>query len=383
MQKNSFRFYSIVLSLVFSLWLCVPLFIDLLQLSPYVNVSKSENRVLAKRPVPHFALLDPYPSEYQIFYNDHFPFRSGLLHGYAYINYFYFHKYSIPNGAVIGKSDWLFYAAKEREVYEGKLILLPEYIENIVANLHARTDHLNKMGIPFYVVIVPMKSEVYAEFLPVYYRKSRQNIPDAVLEAIRKDTSIRLIDLKPALIEAKKKGQIFYKTDTHWNALGAYCAYKEIMNRLQRDFQRLAPMAYDDISFSTLHGNGGNLAAMMGLSEFLKEDYLIDQVKQPMARDGKKAGYPPTPGFGYPDEYEQVKINFDTTLPTLLVIRDSYFTSLIQFFSQHFSKSVYIFDAWKYKPNYDIIEKEKPDIVILEIVATNLSDLIVADSKFN
>jgi len=379
MQKVSIPVYSIIISLVFSLWICIPFMLDSLQISPYVSISKSENRVLAKRPVPRIELLDPYPSAYESFYNDHFPFRSELLHRNAYINYVYFDKSPSPNDVTVGRSGWLFYASKERDVYEGKLIGNRDYIQNIVDNLHFRTEYLNKMGIPFYVVIAPMKSEVYSEFLPIYYRKPTQSLTEAVLEAIRKDTTIRLIDLKPALLKAKKRDRIFYKTDTHWNALGAYRAYAEIMNRLHLDFPQLQPMALDEISFSDLRSDGGNLAAMIGLSDFLKDDYLIDQVIKPTAKDGPKAGYPPTPGFGYPSEYEQVKINFDTTLLKVVVIRDSFFTSLIQNFSQHFSKSVYIFDAWEYKSNFDIIENEKPDLVILEIVATNLLNLVTAE----
>ena len=37
-----------------------------------------------------------------------------------------------------------------------------------------------------------------------------------------------MLDLRPALREAKAKEQVYYKTDTHWNWRGAFAAYRVI-----------------------------------------------------------------------------------------------------------------------------------------------------------
>ena len=50
--------------------------------------------------------------------------------------------------------------------------------------------------------------------------------------------------------------------------------------------------------------------------------------------------------------------------------------------SEEFSRTVRIFDAWQYKLNEDIIEKEKPDIVILLALEANLRNLLSSASRF-
>jgi hypothetical protein len=66
----------------------------------------------------------------------------------------------------------------------------------------------------------------------------------------------------------------------------------------------------------------------------------------------------------------------DSILPRVVVIRDSFFWFIMLFFDQHFSKTVYIFDAWAYGTNWPIIQKEKPDLVVLEIFGPHLRHLI-------
>jgi hypothetical protein len=99
---------------------------------------------------------------------------------------------------------------------------------------------------------------------------------------------------------------------------------------------------------------------------------------RPRAHEASKFGYKPPPLFGYPAEYEVVRSVPDNSLPRAVVIRDSFFTPLIGLFGENFRRTTCIFDAWKYEPNYLIVDNEKPDIVLLEIFAPNLPNILTS-----
>jgi hypothetical protein len=227
-----------------------------------------------------------------------------------------------------------------------------------------------------------MKCEIYPENLPSFYHRSKSGtLTDILLARFRKDTSLRIIELKPAMIAAKEKGALYYPTDNHWNAIGAYWAYRSITDRMQLDFPKIEPLTADDFRIVSERGKGGNLATMIGLYEFLHETFQKTRITHPRSVIGVKAGYPSPKGFSYPDEYELVRLNPDTTLPRIVVIRDSFFTALLPYMSENFSKSVYIFDNWKYERQEEIVTQEKPDIVLLMLLESNLSQVLSSLAK--
>ena len=382
-MKSSKLKYPVLFSLLFCLWIAVPLLYDLFSRSKEILISQSENRMLARRPKLACATLSGFPAAYEKFYNDHFVLRWELIHWNSYlVSYLFFHKSPVPAEVDLGLNGWLYTAGKEREVYEGKYSLPESYLEAISNEMSLRSRWYAERGITFYLAIAPMKCEIYPENLPSYCHRSKTGtLTDILLARFRKDTSLRIIELKPAMIAAKEKGLIYYPTDNHWNALGAYWAYKSIASRIQQDFPRVQPLTENDFRIVSERGKGGNLATMIGLYEFLHETFQKTRITHPESVIGVKAGYPSPKGFSYPDEYELVRLNPNTTLPRIVVIRDSFFTALLPYMSENFSKSVYIFDNWKYERQEEIVTKEKPDIVMLMLMESNLSQVLSSLAK--
>jgi len=60
-------------------------------------------------------------------------------------------------------------------------------------------------------------------------------------------------------------------------------------------------------------------------------------------------------------------------LPKLVMFRDSFADGLIPYLSENFSRSVYV---WKPKVDLQVIEQEKPDIVIFEVAERYLGSLL-------
>ena len=377
-MKQSNPIYALILIILFSVWIWVPFVYNALSKAPEKTVSVVENRMLAESPKLDMSLLDPFPNAYEKYFKDHFPEREEMISFYSRFSFYYFfHKSPLPDEVVIGQDNWLFTSGKERKVYEGKFTLTQSQVSLIADSLHERAIYYKKKGIAFYITIVPTKSEIYPEHLPSFYtRKKQGTITDLIINNLRKDTLLHLIELKDTLLANKKNGVIFYRTDNHWNSLGAYFVYRTILNRMKKDFPRLNPLKQTDFTLIGWRFQGGNLAAQAGLWPYMKEMIFYPVIHHSQAREGKKSGYPPPLGFGYPEEYEQVRSTPDTLLPNILIIRDSFFSPMINLFSENFRRSVYIFDGWQYGINKEILENEKPDIVLLEIFEPYLSNIL-------
>jgi len=83
------------------------------------------------------------------------------------------------------------------------------------------------------------KHSIYPEHLPGSLRPvSEKRRLDQLLDYMGARSDVRLIDVRPALLEAKKEKRVYHWTDSHWNDLGAYHAYRAVMERLEaaRDF---------------------------------------------------------------------------------------------------------------------------------------------------
>lgn len=52
----------------------------------------------------------------------------------------------------------------------------------------------------------------------------------------------------------------------------------------------------------------------------------------------------------------------------VLIFRDSYFSTLEPYFSRQFNRSTYIWNRLEYSTLAEFVEKEKPDIVIDQVV---------------
>jgi hypothetical protein len=340
-------------------------------------VLKSENRAISKKPVFNINLLDPYPAAYNMFYNDRFPYRSFFQDLYTEYKFVLFHESSVPDQVQIGRSGWFFYTQEEKKIYEGKFTVTPKDIYDVTKVLEHRTLLYRQQGCAFYVAFAPLKSEIYPEKMPPgFFRSPSGTVTDKLIESIKKNGKINFIVLKEPLIKAKSLGRLYQVTDNHWNTLGAFVVYTEIINRIRKDFPSIKPIARSEVEFEQFDRDGGNLTSILGISNIIKEHDIRPVIRNSRAKPGPPAGYKPPSGSPIVDEYEFVRIVEDSTLPRGLIIRDSFGFQIMPFLEENFSRSVYIFDSWRYNLHMEIIEKEKPDIVLYLIYEPHIFNLI-------
>jgi hypothetical protein len=338
------------------------------------TISKQENRMLASKPEFDINLLDPYPVTYEKFYNDHFPFREPLSNFQTReIKLKLLNRPPDINGIFVGKDGTLF-TMYERQYWQGTNEYTRDDVRGIAGILHKRALDYRARGIKFYIISPPMKSDIYPELNPpFYFRVADSVMEDLVAAALKKDTLIKFVCGKDILLHCKDKGLLFRVADSHWNERGAYYTYVSLMGLIHKDFPLVTPLKTSEFTFTDTVVSEG-LAVHIGLGGFYKEHIPKIKLKNKRAHPGAKTGWEPPPEFKGNTGLETVKVVDDPALPEAIIVHDSYGATLIPFLAENFRKSVFLFDGWHYGPNWEIVDKEKPDIVILEIFSAHWTE---------
>ena len=331
---------------------------------PEENKINNENRTLATRPVLNIDNYSEYPGLYENYFNDSLGFKNEITNIYSRMKYNILDMSS--NDAVIkGEDDWLFYDSKYKDDgdvladYQRTNHYSNEMLLTFKRSLEAKKKFLDKLGIEFYVYIASNKEEIYSEYMPKeYVRLREESKTDILVDYLREVTNINIIYPKETLIENKDKYQLYYKNDTHWNQYGAYIGFRELMEAMGNETPDLESLSIDQNL-----KNNGDLASMINMPIELKEiDPIINYKKDIQIELVEDAG--------------KLKNRYRTTNTNgkkLITYRDSFWVNMAPFLAREFEESLFI---WGIPFNYAQIEKEMPDVVILEVVERNLEYLI-------
>jgi alginate O-acetyltransferase complex protein AlgJ len=362
---------SILLSVLFIGIIALPLLNKQLH---FFSEEKDPEFKYSPKPEFTYQSIDSFPLLYEKYYNEHIGFTSAALDFNARFKLYFLNVSPNQSKVLVGQDNWLFSAGKPINDYRGNNLLSDEEIQKLKSKLHARALNLKAQGGVFYFAIVPNKHRIYAEFLPNnIIKQETKTIYDQAVEALQSDTLIHLIDLRAPLEKAKGAQLLYYKKDNHWNDLGAYIGYKTITENVHRQFPHVSPVPADAYYIDTSVSLAGGDALQIGVDKLVKEHRIMLKPKKTVkAIAGEKQNYVPPADFPYPNDFEIVKVVNDPSLPTAVIIRDSFCDFMLQFFSENYRKTVFVFDNWEYKENRNIIEKERPNIVILETLEQNI-----------
>ena len=183
-------------------------------------------------------------------------------------------------------------------------------------------------------------------------------------------SGVSVVDLRPALLEARDRERLYYLTDTHWNDRGAFLAYQQIIDAVHRQLPAV-PGARDRSAFkeTTRLLNGRDLAAIIGLKRVMSEEDLQLVPKQPH----RYVVVEPKGSYATAGEGRIVTEIPGSTLPRAVIFRDSFTSLLAPYLSEHFSRVVYL---WQNNFDADEALKEHADVVIEEIVGRHLHNFI-------
>ena len=129
----------------------------------------------------------------------------------------------------------------------------------------------------------------------------------------------------------------------------------------------------DDYTVSISEGKGGDLADMLSLGDVIGEWRITLTPKfATRAKDGSRPYPDPVNLDVYPGREMVVKETNDQRLPKVLVFRDSFSWPLIPLVSESFQSTVFV---WTHEFIPELIEREKPDIVVFECVERYINEL--------
>jgi alginate O-acetyltransferase complex protein AlgJ len=363
--------------------LFAPLIVNLIGITE--KKQSSENRKLQELPEFDIKHLDPFPAKFENFFNDHFPFRNTLLSYLFNVQARYFLRSPHPEKVVLGSDEWMFSNNSDLNYVIGNEDFTNGQKDTIINELKRRNDTCKKLGIDYRIIVVPSKPAVYPEYLPYYYSRSKKDPVTDLINEIKLNTGIPILYLKDFLIQKKASNKLFYKHDTHWNETGTFFGYEAAIYWLKITYNKIQPISKDYFEMKRIIKNSGNLAEQVGLEGFYIDETVGFIEKKKLAyRPRNKENYPVWSWFGYPWEYERAYQNNDSTLPGLMIIRDSYTNDLLQkLMASHFGRTTVIWDYWQHKLNYHLIKAEKPKVVIDIINELFLKNYAIYPEKYS
>jgi hypothetical protein len=327
-----------------------------------------ENRTMAPPPT-----LDAGPRQARrqmdAWFNDHFGFRNPLVELHGRVAYRL--GISTSRDVVLGRDGWLFYATDRiLESRRGVLPFTPAELAAWQAKLEERRDWLAARGIRYVFAVAPEKSSLYAEELPDAWQPlGGYTRTDQLLTWMRSRSTVPTLDFRPALAAAKESDRLYHRTDTHWNDAGAFIAYSEVAAWLARQFPAVRPLARDAFDRQVRVGAAGDLAGMLALGTVLTEERIVLAPKEPSPVEPRE----PTAVMRsrpYRPRHEPKVFACPTgEIPRAVVVHDSFFQAVQPFLARHFRRSTFL----RAVVAPEVIEDEKPDVVIEEMIERVLS----------
>ncbi len=355
-----------------------------------------ERRVLETRP-PFEATLESlrtYPARFEAYFNDRFGFREFMIRTNNVVRVVWLGDgprtrmgrfqepargpaaapHPLSRGVLRGRDSWfyLFTGAMMRD-FRGLATYSPETLAETQRALERRRDRLAARGIPYLLVIVPEKYTVYPEHLPEnIIRVEEETRADQLVNHLRANSDLDVLDLRPALIGARPEGRLYHRTGAHWNDLGAYVAYREILERLGVQFPALEPLPLAAFERRTQIGPARPLLGIFGLRDRLSDE-LIELVPRSRRIARAVALADPPPSVVEPPAVaratQRLLDDMETgreDLPRAVMLHDSFTrVGLADFLSEHFERIAYVRGQVL---DMELIERERPDVVIEERV---------------
>jgi alginate O-acetyltransferase complex protein AlgJ len=337
-------------------------------------VQSQENRLLARWPgwPRNFTDAKAFSDQVLSYYRDHFGFRNALIWAVAQARY---HDVGQKNAnrIIVGRDGWLFYSKDEQYLADRALDPFSESdLDQWQELLEKREKWFGDRGIAFLVVIPPDKQTIYSEYMPEEFaHPPRPSRLDQLIERLKERHSpVRIVDLRPALLEAKKSRQIYFKTDSHWNDDGIYPAYVALLRAVGEMLPKFKLVPQPPGNFVVrIARHWGDLVRQLDLDKEYREE-TREWVRRDLLNDAD--AFAKLPGIAFTDG--------DPNGPRLLTYNDSFTAPMIQFLAPNFSHGTYAWNAWTETLDPAPVKDARPDIVICEFVERKLHNPLPVDA---
>ena len=293
---------------------------------------------------------------------------------------------------LIGKNEWIFLGNDYSRVIDKHCqenFPLDNYeFQSSINKIDLLKNTTEGLGGTYVLFIAPDKHNIYCDELPQWLGDTCKNSEIYTRKLINKIKDETSVDVVYPALELKLQistGQLFHKSDTHWNLLGGKVGFVTLMKNMEqlgliRDFQEIPLMDLKQIRNEKL----GDLAHILALPSGYKIskdfDYVFQRPDQLLVRwkevNKKEEQKPFTVSSGSaPSKFYAYMENESAMYRTkLLVLCDSFNNAMSPYFNLYFSDVMYVSRRSSMDEKIRAIQKFKPTIVINEIVERDLDN---------
>jgi hypothetical protein len=214
---------------------------------------------------------------------------------------------------------------------------------------------LDKKGIPLIVMFCADKESIYPEFYPKAIKRGPEPIQlDLITEYIKEHTSVDVFNIRQALLAEKNANLLYILSSgdlTHYNQIGAFFAYRELMKHVNKYFPQIIPYTTDDIKI-IYDGKGAPVVLLKSGFTYQRHDSsFFDNVNVHKPFTWANHAYE----------------NINSNLPVILVLCDSCAAEgfIGKYLAQQFGKAIFIHFG-NINNIQEYINQLKPDIVVFE-----------------
>ena len=302
-----------------------------------------------------------------------------------------FTRFDLSKG-IIGKNEWIFLGNDNSRVIDNHCqenFPLDYYeFQSSINKINLLKNTTEELGGTYVLFIAPDKHNIYCDELPQWLGdtcKYSEIYTRKLIRKIKDETSVNVVYPAVELKSQISKGQLFHKSDTHWNLLGGKVGFVTLMKGMERlglirDFHEIPLMDLKQIRNNKLGDLAHILALPSGYMISKDFDYVFQRPDQLLVRwkevNKKEELKPFTVSSGSaPSKFYAYMENESAMYRTkLLVLCDSFNNAMSPYVNLYFSNVMYVSRRSSMDEKIQAIQKFKPMIVINEIVERDLDN---------
>lgn len=275
---------------------------------------------------------------------DQFPIRSAFVAIKAGTELALFKQEN--NGVLLGREGYLI---KRADLTDATYTALSDNVSAI----HRFDEALTSKGIPFDVAIVPRSVDVNISKLPPLYPTADAAVIWARLLAECTAQGVAYQSLTEPLRACAETGeQVWFHTDHHWTARGAYEAYLALADTLGYTPYPLDSFTEETVTesfFGTTYASAGmrwTAADTLSLMRYEGDEQVITEIVEGGQTVRTIEGLYDMGALATHDKYSvflggtnthiRIRSTAETERPVLLIVKDSYAQSLAPYLARHF-----------------------------------------------
>ena len=255
--------------------------------------------------------------------------------------------------------------------YQNRKLFSDSELKTIQFNLEEANRFYEARGIHFFVMIMPIKSNIYPENLPNSIIRERNFSKLNQLKSFMdKNSNVAIVDVSAELLAAKSSAEVYYQHDIHMNFQGGYITYKKLMEKMAAFDPNLKPIPISNYKKTMKHIHNADLSRQLSIEDVLLNDEWHLEKTSDVAYKYVDAPEYENVSMLQPTVRTQIK---NSKLPKVVVFRDSFFNLIMPYFSEHFSDCIYI---WSRDMSLEVIDKEQPGFVVYEMLESGIDKLL-------